>query len=96
MEFLMGRSLLNTLYNLGIKDQYMGEPVAAAAAVVYLHVMLGLVTCGVVLVVIKDQCTGAHAVMLLHVSWCYVGASNCSCVLGQHAVQPGHQGPVHG
>jgi hypothetical protein len=25
MEFLMGRSLLNTLYNLGIKDQYMGE-----------------------------------------------------------------------
>ncbi|WIA33199.1 hypothetical protein OEZ86_006345 [Tetradesmus obliquus] len=23
MEFLMGRSLLNTLYNLGIKDQYM-------------------------------------------------------------------------
>ena len=22
MEFLMGRSLLNTLYNLGIKDQY--------------------------------------------------------------------------
>lgn len=24
MEFLMGRSLLNTLYNLGIKDQYAG------------------------------------------------------------------------
>jgi hypothetical protein len=24
MEFLMGRSLLNTLYNLGIKDQYTG------------------------------------------------------------------------
>jgi glucan phosphorylase len=37
MEFLMGRSLLNTLYNLGIKDQYMGErqrhrPLAAAVA----------------------------------------------------------------
>lgn len=25
MEFLMGRSLLNTLYNLGIKDQYAGQ-----------------------------------------------------------------------
>lgn len=24
-EFLMGRSLLNTLYNLGIKDQYAGQ-----------------------------------------------------------------------
>jgi hypothetical protein len=25
MEFLMGRSLLNTLYNLGIRDQYAGR-----------------------------------------------------------------------
>jgi hypothetical protein len=32
MEFLMGRSLLNTLYNLGIKDQYMGEGTRAPAA----------------------------------------------------------------
>jgi hypothetical protein len=32
MEFLMGRSLLNTLYNLGIKDQYMGERRNARAA----------------------------------------------------------------
>jgi hypothetical protein len=43
MEFLMGRSLLNTLYNLGIKDQYAGQqhcthdsqqPAAAAQAAV--------------------------------------------------------------
>lgn len=30
MEFLMGRSLLNTLYNLGIKDQYAGVQLLAA------------------------------------------------------------------
>lgn len=29
MEFLMGRSLLNTLYNLGIRDQYAGVCVCA-------------------------------------------------------------------